>query len=89
MLVQIVVCINGTSCSRNEHVLSLRMAVLSNADSNSASLLHRAVHEMVFCGLPMTLSNFKARGLSPQRRWEQAPCVRVCEADLFNWERVA
>ena len=41
------------------------------------------VQDLVSFGLPMTFSNF-ARGLSPQRCWEQAPCVRAAKPTVFG-----
>ena len=45
------------------------------------------VHELLFCGLPKTLSNF-ARGLSPQRRWEHAPSLHELTLRYDQWTNI-
>ena len=59
----------------------LRITPTQTATRHSASL---SVYELVFCGLPMTLSNF-ARGLSLQRRWEHARSLRELTLKYSPW----
>ena len=59
----------------------LRRTPTQSATRHSASL---PVNKMVFCGLPMTRSNF-ARGLSPQRSWEHAPSLRELTLKYGPW----
>ena len=59
----------------------LRITPTQTATRHSTSL---SVYELVFCGLPMTFSNF-ARGLSPQRRWVDARSLRELTLKYGPW----
>ena len=62
----------------------LRRNPTQTATQNTVSL---SVHELLFCGLPKTLSNF-ARGLSPQHRREHAPSLRELTLRYDQWINV-
>ena len=65
-------------------IVPLRRNPTKTAIQNTVSL---SVHELLSCGLPMTLSNF-ARGLSPQRRWEHAPSLRELTLRYDQWTNI-